>query len=80
MPRMQILTPAEYAMFDTPPQFSSVERKRFFTLSQSLDPLLASFRTPTNQMGFVLALGYFKTTDCQTAPQAHSGLPGVPSL
>lgn len=71
MPRMQILTPAEYAMFDTPPQFSSVERKRFFTLLQSLDPLLASFRTPTNQMGFVLALGYFKATNRFYTRQFH---------
>ena len=71
MPRMQILTPAEYTMFDTPPHFSSVERKRFFILSQSLDPLLASCRTPTNQIGFVLALGYFKATKRFFARQFH---------
>jgi hypothetical protein len=59
MPRMQILTPAEHVKFDTLPHFHSVERKRFFDLSHSLDPLLASFRTPTNQMCFVLTLGYF---------------------
>ena len=68
---MQILTPAEYTMFDTPLHFSSVERKRFFILSQSLDPLLASCRTPTNQMGFVLALGYFKATTRFFARQFH---------
>jgi hypothetical protein len=68
---MQILTPAEYAMFDTPPHFSSVERQRFFVLSHSLDPLLASFRTPTNQIGFVLALGYFKATKRFFTRQFH---------
>lgn len=62
MPRMQILTPAEHVKFDTPPHFHSVERKRFFDISHSLDPLLASFRTPTNQMCFVLTLGYFRAT------------------
>jgi Domain of unknown function (DUF4158) len=71
MPRMHILTPAEHALFDTPPQFSSVERQRFFRLSQSLDPLLASLRTPTNQMGFVLALGYFKATTRFFTRQFH---------
>lgn len=43
MPRMQILTPAEYAAFETPPQFNRVERKRFFDLSQSLESLLSPF-------------------------------------
>ena len=62
MPRMPILTPAEHVKFDTPPHFNSVERTRFFDISQSLDPLLASFRTPTNQICFVLTLGYFRAT------------------
>jgi len=40
MPRMHILTPAEYAAFETPPVFTHIERQRFFDLSQSLEPLL----------------------------------------
>jgi len=71
MPRMQILTPAEHVKFDTPPHFHSVERKRFFDISQSLDPLLASFRTPTNQMCFVLTLGYFRATKRFFTRQFH---------
>jgi hypothetical protein len=47
MPRLPILTPMEYAAFETPPLFSSVERKRFFDLSQRLESLLTTFRTPT---------------------------------
>src|SRR6266581_4735743 len=78
MPRMHILTPAEHVKFDTPPHFHSVERKRFFDISQSLDPLLASFRTPTNQMCFVLTLGYFRATKRQQFP-LFSLLPLSPS-
>ena len=62
MPRIQILTPEEYAAFETPPTFTSTQRQRFFDLSQSLSSLLTTFRTPTNQIGFVLTLGYFKAT------------------
>jgi hypothetical protein len=59
---MQILTPAEYAAFEAPPVFTSVERKRFFHLSQSVFDRLTTFRTPTNQIGFVLTRGYFLAT------------------
>lgn len=71
MPRMQILTPAEYAAVEAPPVFTSVERKRFFHLSQSVFDRLTTFRTPTNQIGFVLTLGYFKATKRFFARQFH---------
>jgi hypothetical protein len=41
MPRMHILTPAEYATFETPPVFTTLERQRFFDLSPSLEHLLS---------------------------------------
>ena len=72
MPRIPILTPAEYAAFETPPLFSSVERKRFFDLSQRLESLLTTFRTPTNAICFVLTLGYFKATKRFFARQFHA--------
>lgn len=71
MPRMHILTPAEYAVFELPPRLNSVERKRFFDIPQGLEPLLAVLRTPTNQLGFVLTLGYFKATKRFFARQFH---------
>ncbi len=71
MPRMQILTPAEYTAFETPPVFTSVERKRFFYLSQSVLSRLTIFRTPINQIGFVLTLGYFLATKRFFARQFH---------
>ena len=72
MPRMQILTPAEYAAFEAPPVLTSVERKRFFHLSPSVFDRLTTFRTPANQIGFVLTLGYFKATKRFFARQVHS--------
>ena len=71
MPRMHILTPAEYAAFETPPVFTNAERQGFFAFSQRVDDLLATFRTPTNQICFVLTLGYFKATKRFFARQFH---------
>src|SRR5215813_5833660 len=72
MPRIAILTPTEYAAFETPPLFSSVERKRCFDLSQPLESLLTTFRTPTNAICFVLTVGYFKATKRFFARQFHA--------
>ena len=71
MPRMHILTPAEYAAFETPPVFTNAERQGFFAFSQRVDDLLTTFRRPTNQICFVLMLGYFKATKRFFARQFH---------
>ncbi len=71
MPRMQILPPAEYTTFETPPTFTNTQRQRFFDLSPSLVNLLTTFRTPTNQKSFVLTLGYFLATQRFFARQFH---------
>src|SRR4029453_9457595 len=57
--------------FETPPVFTTLERQRFFDLSPSLEHLLSTFRTPTNQLCFVLTLGYFKGTNRFFARQFH---------
>ena len=62
---------AAYAAFDTPPVFTTLERQRFFDLSPRLAHLLGTFRTPTNQLCFVLTLGYFKATNRFFARQFH---------
>jgi uncharacterized protein DUF4158 len=71
MPRMQILTPAEQAAFDTPPVFSYAERETFFHVSASLDSLLATLRSPTNRLCLVLTVGYFRATKRFFAPPFH---------
>jgi hypothetical protein len=62
MPRLQILTPAEQVAFDTPPSFNYAEREQFFHVSDSLVALLETLRTPTNQVGLLLTVGYFRAT------------------
>ncbi len=91
MPRIQILTPAEYAVFEKPPTFTNLERQHFFNLSPTLFDLLTTFRTPTNKIGFVLTLGYFLATKRFFGLQFHKVdaayvarqlgfLPGVPGI
>ena len=60
MPQLQLLTAVERAEFESPPVFSRAERHRYFQVSPSLDALLATLRTPTNQIYFLLRLGYFR--------------------
>ncbi len=60
MARMKILTSHEVAEFESPPKFNSAERKQFFSISQAINELLAILRTPTNQVCFLILVGYFK--------------------
>jgi hypothetical protein len=54
MPQLQILTAAEREEFESPPVLSRVERQRYFQIPQSLDAMLTTLRTPTNQVYFLL--------------------------
>ena len=56
---LKILSPKEIKTFDSPPEFSGEERKRFFYLPQWAEEIVSSLRTPTNKVGFVTQLGYF---------------------
>lgn len=60
MARMKILNNLEREAFESPPQFNSAERKKFFALSSGLLTLLQSLRSPTSLVCFVVAVGYFK--------------------
>jgi len=60
MPVMQILSPLEEEAFESPPHFTSAERKKFLALPASLQDSFDGFRTPTNKVCFLVAFGYFK--------------------
>jgi hypothetical protein len=60
MPRMKILNSVERVVFDFPPIFNSVERKRCFDFPTPLQDVL---RTASNQLVFLLSCGYFKATE-----------------
>ncbi|MGA9391860.1 MAG: Tn3 family transposase [Candidatus Sulfotelmatobacter sp.] len=57
---MKIFNTLEEEAFETPPEFNSEERKRFFSLPLLLKDSLANLRTPTNKVCFLVAAGYFK--------------------
>lgn len=62
MPRQRILAPDEQKYFDTPPEFSASDRKKYFFVSQALGEILASIRSPGNRACFLVLLGYFRAT------------------
>jgi uncharacterized protein DUF4158 len=62
MPRMKILNSVEREVFDFPPIFNSVERKRCFDFPTPLQDIATSLRTAGNQLVFLLCCGYFKAT------------------
>jgi hypothetical protein len=59
---MHILTASEQKAFDAPPVFSYAERDTFFQVSERFDATLATLRSPTNRVGLVLTVGYFRAT------------------
>ena len=62
MPRMKILNTIEQEVFEKPPVFNSVQRKRFFDFPSEIRRLAAKLRTPTNGLCFLLNYGYFKAS------------------
>jgi Domain of unknown function (DUF4158) len=71
MPRQRILALEEQALFDTPPEFSASDRKKYFFVSQALSEILASIRSPGNQTCLLLLLGYFRATQRFYGKQYH---------
>jgi hypothetical protein len=60
MPRMNILNAVEREAFDSPPAFTSVQRKQYFDFPSGLHRLARSLRTSTHQLCFLLNAGYFR--------------------
>jgi uncharacterized protein DUF4158 len=60
MPRMNILNTVEREAFNSPPVFSSFQRKQYFDFPSKLRRFAAGLRNPTYQLGFLLSAGYFK--------------------
>ena len=62
MPRMDILNAPEREDFETPPEFTGVERKAHFSFPLGILERADQLRTPTNRVCFLLAAGYFRAT------------------
>ena len=58
---LKILHPSEVKSFDLPPATLSAQaRKQFFVPTKAVMTILDKFRTPTNKVGFLVQMGYFK--------------------
>ena len=62
MPRMHILNTLEREAFDSPPIFTSLQRRQHFDFPVELLQIAGSFRTPANQVCFLVSCGYFEVT------------------
>jgi ribosomal protein S4 len=66
---MKILSAVEQEAFESPPVFTSAQRRHHFDFSLEVQQLAATLRTPTNQLGFLLSWGYFTATKQFFLPQ-----------
>lgn len=62
MSHIKIINHNDAKAFDSPPEFTREERKKFFYLPKWASELVENLRTPENKIGFVLQFGYFKNT------------------
>jgi hypothetical protein len=60
MPEIKIWSDTEIKVYDYPPNFNSIQRKKFLTLPVKLEKRMQSFYTAANKIGFHLMFGYFK--------------------
>lgn len=63
MALLAIFTSEERRLFELPPLFNSVDRKRFFFFPESLLKETKHFGKPHNKVYFYLMYGYFKATN-----------------
>src|SRR5438067_11284020 len=63
MARLAIFTTEEQKLFSSPPDFNSIERKRYFTFPSGILEIARKLDKPHNRIYFLLVYGYFKATN-----------------
>ena len=71
MALISILTTEEKKRFESPPVFSSHERKRYFRFPTEIIKVAEELRTPTTKVCFLAAYGYFKANNKFYNKQFH---------
>lgn len=61
--QLHVLSKSEAFQFDQPPEFNSVQRKKYFYVSDQVRELINPLRKPWTQVGFLLQWGYFRYTN-----------------
>lgn len=62
MTRLSVLSPKEKNLFCSPPKLKKSDRPVYFALTKDICNVLRNIANPTNKVGFVLQLGYFKAS------------------
>lgn len=60
---IKILGQQDIQDFDTVPELSGEDRKKFFYIPIWAKEILENLKTPINKVGFILQLGYFKAAN-----------------
>ncbi|XAZ82168.1 Tn3 family transposase (plasmid) [Fibrella sp. ES10-3-2-2] len=76
MARRDFLSPDERIRFEAPPQLNSSQRLILIDLPRWAEDYLKAIHTPTNKVGFVLQLGYFRVVTRFFVPERFA-LPDV---
>lgn len=62
MPLLSLLSPADQRKFDAPPTFQRDERQAFLVVTPDVRRLVRGIHKPSNQIGLIPQLGYFRAT------------------
>ena len=62
MPSRHMLNTLEREAFDSPPMFTSLQRRQHFDFPAEILQIAGRFRTPATQVCFLVSSGYFKAT------------------
>ncbi|MFS8083892.1 MAG: DUF4158 domain-containing protein, partial [Ginsengibacter sp.] len=60
MAKLHILSKAERKAFNSPPLYTADGRQHYFYINEVIKTIISAMRLPTNKVGFILQLGYFK--------------------
>lgn len=60
MTKLFFLSASEQRQFDSPPIFEDKDRNQCFAINNETFNVIQNLRSPINQVGFILQLGYFK--------------------
>jgi len=69
MTKLTILSSNEQFSFNNPSKLNHQKRERYFSLDHDVMDFIKTLRTPTNQVGFLLQLGYFRANGKFFIPQ-----------
>lgn len=71
MTRLVFLSPTEKRKFDAPPVLTKDQRPAYFVVLDNIKRTLGQLRTSTHKVGFLLQLGYFKSSGKLFSPKQY---------